>query len=152
MTGAMERASRCDPKLCALAEHAHGHCSCGLPMAATAEACQLCIHERLDPLELPRSRGADEPEAWDGLSYPSRRRRRIGTENREMYLQLIAFVLRPEGPEGLRLDGLNSRHHSRSRRREIDGAPSNAARVLARDLAIEPGERALAEPRGGDHA
>jgi hypothetical protein len=146
MTGAVERASSCDPRLCALAEHPHGHCSCGLPMLPTAEACQLCIHERLDPTELPRRRGADEPEAWDGLSYPSRRRRRISTGNREMYLQLIIFVLRPDGPDGLRLDGLSSRHHSRSRRRDVDSAPSTAARLLARDLADEPGERALAEP------
>jgi hypothetical protein len=99
----VERTPPCDPKLCALAGHPHAHCTCGLPMAPAAEGCQLCRRERLDPVGLRRRRRTGDSEAWDGLSFPSRRRCRIGSGDRERYRHLIAAVLRPEEPDSLRV-------------------------------------------------
>jgi hypothetical protein len=140
MTATDKRAPACDPKLCALAAHPHAHCSCGLPMAPGADVCVLCGRERLDPIEQPRRRGADDPAAWDGLSYPSRRRRRIGGDG-DGYRQLIEVVLQPEEPGYLRLEGLSSR--ARRNARAVDRAASPAARRLARELADESGEFVL---------
>jgi len=95
----------CDPRLCAFAAHEHAHCGCGLPMAKGAALCALCLAEGLDPIESPPAERGDDPLAWDGLSYPSRRRRRIHVDHPEFHLQLVERILQPggeeEGPAGI---------------------------------------------------
>lgn len=89
----------CDPRLCALADRKHVHCVCGIPMPPGAALCALCLAEGLDPIEpKPLERG-DDPLAWDGLSYPSRRRRRIHVAEPEFHLQLVERILQPGGEE-----------------------------------------------------
>jgi len=141
MTAMDQRPSSCDPRLCALAEVPHSHCSCGLPTAPDETACRLCIQEQVDPIEQPRGRTGD-PAAWDGVSYPSRRRRRTRVD-RERYVQLLEIVLSPTEPDYLRLDGLLSRHRRREPAPAVDGVPSATALRLACELASAAGEVAL---------
>jgi hypothetical protein len=138
MSGVIERASLCDPKLCALAERPHAHCSCGLPMEPDAEVCQLCMREQLDPDELLRRRGVEEPAAWDGLSYPSRRRRRITSRDPERHRELIAAVLQPE-LGSLHIEVARGRDRSCGSARTVGDVPSPAALRVAG----EAGERVL---------
>lgn len=142
MTADIRRASACDPKLCALSGHPHAHCACGLPMAPAADVCPLCGLERLDPVDQRRRRrGAADPEAWDGLSYPSRRRNRIGGRDPDRFRQLITVVLQREEPGYLRLDDLSSRRRRPGTKTgPVDCVPSEAALRLARELAEEGGE------------
>ena len=149
MTGVGERRASCEPKLCALASDPHLHCFCGLPMAPDATACRLCIDEQVVPTEQPRRRTSD-PEAWDGLSYPSLRCNRTGRVDRERYLQLLEVVLSPSEPDGLRLDGLLSRHRARESDSTVEGVPSPAALQLANELANEAGQMALITRSGGE--
>jgi hypothetical protein len=76
------------------------------------------------------------------VSYPSRRRRRIGGD-RERYRQLVAEVLRPEEPERLRIEVARGRDRSRASDRTVEGAPSPAALRVAGELAGSAGERVL---------
>jgi hypothetical protein len=96
-----EQVATCDPKLCAEAGRPHLHCSCGLPMAPGEAVCALCQMEELDPVEHPTRRVADDPLAWDGQSYPSRRQHRVGGGAVEAYEHLILMVLRAEAPENM---------------------------------------------------
>lgn len=89
----------CDPRLCTFAGHAHMHCVCGLPMPPGAELCALCLAEGFDPIEAKSQERGDDPLAWDGFSYPSRRRRRIHVGDSEFHLQLIERILQPSGEE-----------------------------------------------------
>lgn len=63
-----------------------------MPMAPGARRCELCAVERLSPIE----RGGCVqllPYAWDGKSYPSRRRHRLCSPAPEVYEQFLAVVL-----------------------------------------------------------
>ena len=83
---------RCNPALCALGTQPHTHCVCGLPMAAGASLCTLCVAEDFRPRP---QRAADHAGEWDGVSYPSLRRNRPTGVPRERYEAFLAFVLGP---------------------------------------------------------
>jgi hypothetical protein len=89
----------CDPRLCSFAAQDHAHCCCGIPVQKGAALCALCLAEGLDPIESTTPERGDDPLAWDGLSYPSRRRRRIHVDHPEFHLQLVERVLQPGGEE-----------------------------------------------------
>jgi hypothetical protein len=146
MTAASAPSIGCDPKLCALVGQPHLHCACGLPMTPGEATCALCGMELLDPDPAERrSRDtADDPLAWDGRSYPSRRRHRVGCGAVEAYEHLILMVLRAEGPGDLRLGTAHDRRPGRTARAE--GVPSRAALDLARELADTAGEEVLNRP------
>ena len=63
-----------------------------MPMASTARRCELCAVERLSPVQLS-GRIQARPFAWDGRSYPSRRRHRLCSPAPEVYEQFLAVVL-----------------------------------------------------------
>ena len=89
----------CNSSLCALGSRPHAHCVCGLPMPANARLCSLCLAEGL---RRPRRRQVESLEEWDGLSYPSRRRRRCGTPRPDAHLDLLTAILAPATERGKR--------------------------------------------------
>ena len=107
----------CDPRLCAFAARDHAHCCCGIPMQKGAALCALCLAEGLDPIESPPDERGDDPLEWDGVSYPSRRRRRIHVGDPEFHLQLVERVLQPgseeERPAGIRTPAIVRRRSNR---------------------------------------
>jgi hypothetical protein len=93
----------CEPSLCGLGRRPHKHCSCGLPMSVDDGMCSLCRLERPEQIVAVRSRGrTEDPYAWDGSSYPSRRQRRIVCGNPEPYRLLLLSTLRRDEPDALR--------------------------------------------------
>jgi hypothetical protein len=144
MTAASAQSTGCDPKLCALAGQPHLHCACGLPMAPGEATCALCQMEELDPVEHPTRRVADDPLAWDGRSYPSRRQHRVRCGAVDAYQHLLLMVLRTEGPDDLRLGTARDRRPGRPA--QAEGVPSRAALDLARELADTAGEEVLNRP------
>jgi hypothetical protein len=87
--------------LCELGEDPHDHCECGLPMAPGADRCPMCREEGLDPIG--RASGSDLH--WDGKSYPSRRRRRLGNSDPDGYIALLSAIVRPPGAAGVSAGG-----------------------------------------------
>jgi hypothetical protein len=63
-----------------------------MPMASSVRRCELCAVERLSPIERD-GRVQLRPYAWDGKSYPSRRRHRLCSPAPEVYEQFLAVVL-----------------------------------------------------------
>jgi hypothetical protein len=93
----------CEPSLCGLAKRPHRHCFCGLPMSVDDELCSLCRLEGHEPLAMTRSHArTEDPYAWDGISYPSRRRRPVVCGNPEPYRLLLFATLRRDEPDALR--------------------------------------------------
>lgn len=99
-TGAV---SPCDPRHCGFAERPHAHCACGMTMPSSAARCDLCAMEGLDPAIDASLAAEPEIDAWDGRSYPSRRRHRVGRADAELYEQLLLVVLGQHEPPHLRL-------------------------------------------------
>lgn len=110
MTGEDALLLSCDPTICGLGRRPHRHCSCGLPMSATGATCALCMLEEPRPVHRPAGEKLADPLAWDGHSFPSRRGRRVGHGGLDAYRLLICAVLRPDGPDYLRLGGDRVHH------------------------------------------
>jgi hypothetical protein len=104
--------------------------------------CSLCAMEGVHAVGRGLPVRSEESEAWDGLSYPSRRRHRVGRPSAETYELLLAVVLRSEEPEELRL-GKTSRPRSVGAAARLAPSASPVALELARDLAGPAGERAV---------
>ncbi len=94
-----EETDRCHPRSCELGTRQHQHCSCGLPMRVGAAVCRWCDAEGLDPTPETEMSDAD-PLAWDGRTYPSRRRRRISAPEDEGLRRLLVAVLAAGGQLG----------------------------------------------------
>ncbi len=90
---------------------------------------------------------SEEPEAWDGLSYPSRRRHRVGRPSAETYELLLAVVLRSAEPAELRLGKTSRPRCAWAADRPTESASSPVALELAHDLAGPAGEHAMEELR-----
>lgn len=83
----------CHPSQCGLGDRPHEHCVCGLPMATSADRCQQCESEDLDPVSTNSSVDPDDPDRWDGRSRPSRRRQRRLCPDPDAYRRLLEAVL-----------------------------------------------------------
>jgi hypothetical protein len=129
---------QCDPRWCGLANHYHEHCICGLPMRSEATVCSLCKLEGIDPVPI----GAAPPLdglAWDGFSYPSRRRHRRHLALPEPYEHLLEAVLGSGARDTIRLPRsvrwLSTQH--------VPPAPLPEAFTIARRLAGRQSEGLL---------
>jgi hypothetical protein len=127
----------CDPEVCGLGRQPHKHCICGLPMAMDDDMCALCRLEEADPKDRRSRVRAEDPYAWDGCSYPSRRRRRVRCDEEEPYRLLLFSVLRADEPDVLRLGGDRVQHPGVLARRRQDGSLSADALRLADQLRVD---------------
>jgi hypothetical protein len=88
-----EETDRCHARSCEVGTRRHQHCCCGLPMRGGAAVCRWCDAEGLDPTPDGEMPDEEDPFAWDGRRYPSRRRRRISAPDEEGLRRLLVAVL-----------------------------------------------------------
>ena len=84
----------CNPQYCELGDEPHDHCACGLPMRPGQILCAICQREGAS--FTPGATTYIEDEAWDGVSYPSRRAFREPRPFPEAYEHLLLATLAPD--------------------------------------------------------